>query len=199
MQWQVPRAWEGETAFVLGGGRSLDLVDVGRLREAGRVIAVNDAGLVRAPWADVLYFADAKWLNWNRDELHRFTGSRLVTRMTETPAAGREVLQVHRDKVNGLSRDPGAVAGWCSGSNAINLAFLFGARRIVLLGFDMRPGRWHDRHKRRSKPTIYADRFIPALERMARELRTEGIDVVNATPGSALACFPIAHPDGLLR
>jgi hypothetical protein len=97
-----------------------------------------------------------------------------------------------------MSLDPRRVAGPDSGSNAINLAFLFGARRIVLFGFEMRPGNWHDRHRRVTPPQRYAEKFIPALEAMAVALKREDVEVINATPGSALTCFPIVAPDEIL-
>lgn len=202
--WTVPREWAGEPAFILGGGTSLDLVDVASLRGRGRVFAVNDAGLVRAPWADVLYFADAvqqKWLGWNRDELHRFQGKYLITRMKRGVSVDKKLIPAGVDlkiviwkKNLALSRDSTTVAGYCSGGNAINLATLFGCNPIYLLGFDMRRGRWHDRHKRPEKTHLYRERFMPAIERMAPELTRDGVNVFNATPGSALACFPFIDP-----
>ncbi|MBZ7921652.1 hypothetical protein LAC81_07640 [Ensifer adhaerens] len=61
--WSVPREWAGEPAFILGGGASLEGFDASRLIGRGRIIAVNDAGLDLAPFADVLYFADgmSRW------------------------------------------------------------------------------------------------------------------------------------------
>lgn len=200
MTWTVPREWAGEPAFILGGGSSLDLIDIASLRGRGRIFAVNDAGLVRAPWADVLYFADAvkaKWLGWNRGELHRFEGKYVVTRMKRgvpinagLVPAGVDLKILTWKKNLALSRSPDTLSGYCSGGNAINLAYLFGCDPIYLLGFDMRQGRWHNRHKRPERPHLYRERFIPAIERMAPELGRDGVKVFNGSPGSALTCFP---------
>lgn len=195
MPWSVPRQWEGRTAFILGGGPSLALVDLAELRDRGAVIAINDAGLLKAPWADVHYFADPHWAEWHHTEFGFFTGRYRVTRNPVDkfyPAFDIRVLD--RERLAPLSRDPRRVAGPDSGSNAINLAFLFGAARIVLFGFDMRPGHWHDRHRRATPPTHYAECFMPAIAAMAIALKREGIEVVNATPGSALKCFPVITP-----
>lgn len=164
--------------------------DASRLRGRGRVIAVNDAGLYLAPWSDVLFWADRRWLDWNVDKLPMHTGPLKVSRKAPHLETGFDV------KVMGflpgrLSNDPEYVGGHCGGSSALNLAYLFGSRRIVLLGFDMRPGNWHDNHKLPSLGGQHERRFIPALERMAPELRKAGCDVINATPGSALTCFPM--------
>lgn len=196
MLWSVPREWGGERVFILGGGPSLSHAPLAALRGAGRVIAINDAFLL-APQADVHYFADARWFEWNRSDLSVFAGRYRVTR-AEIVAPGLDVRRLRHDRRRDYSTDPGVLAGYCSGANAINLAALFGARDIILLGFDMRPGNWHDRHKTPPRPTHHRDKFIPSIERMAPHLAAAGVRVTNATPGSALTCFPIASPDEVL-
>lgn len=195
--WRVPREWEGETAFILGGGPSLSLVDVASLRGRGRVIAINDAGLVTAPWADVHYFADRKWVMWNRAELHRFEGRYRITRR-DAKGLGGDVKVLAHDARSALSTDPGKLCGACSGANAINLAFLFGAARIVLFGYDMRQGSAFAERRPEAPGNRYVTKFIPALRMMAEALRGRAVEVVNATPGSALDCVPVMTPDEAL-
>ena len=198
--WTVPTEWRGETAVLLGGGPSLGAIDPALLRGRARIVAINDAGLVLAPWADVLLYADDRWLAWNRADLGRFRGGRLVKRcrpLVSFAAPDVHVIERAPHRVD-LSDDPRWVAGFCSGGAAINLAYLFGARRIVLLGFDMRPGHWHDRHRTASDPANYDRRYAAAIARMAPRLAAAGVDVVNATPGSALRCFPILRPEDAL-
>jgi len=97
---------------------------------------------------------------------------------------------VERESVADFSFRPNKVAGVCGGGNAINLAFHFGASRIVLMGYDMQNnGHFHDRHKRDSLPSNY-DRFRNAIKPMARHLKNRGVEVINANPESALDCFP---------
>lgn len=48
--WRVPRAWDGETCFILGGGASLAGFEAARLRGRGRVVALNNAGLGARGW-----------------------------------------------------------------------------------------------------------------------------------------------------
>jgi hypothetical protein len=91
--------------------------------------------------------------------------------------------------------------GHNSGFQALNLAILLGAARIVLVGFDMRivDGRRHF-HGDHPHPLINADprRFVPHFERAAASLPV-GVEILNATPGSALTCFPAADLDEALR
>lgn len=82
-----------------------------------------------------------------------------------------------------------------SGYQAIHIAAHLGARRIILLGFDMRPtsdGVLHwfgNRSYHPANPTVFQTFMIPKFPALAAELKKRAIDVVNCTPGSALTCF----------
>jgi uncharacterized Rossmann fold enzyme len=87
-------------------------------------------------------------------------------------------------------------SGGNSGHQAINLAYLFGAARIVLLGFDMQQrdpalshyfGE-HPYHKRPLTRNFEAWRRNLAL--LGADLQAEGVEVLNATRDTALQCFP---------
>jgi hypothetical protein len=69
-----------------------------------------------------------------------------------------------------------------------------GAARIVLLGFDMRiaDGRshCHDDYESRD-PNLYETDFRPAFEGWNAAAFRAGVEVVNATPGSALTEFAV--------
>src|SRR5690606_27869932 len=85
-------------------------------------------------------------------------------------------------------------SGGNSGYQAVNLAFHFGARRIVLLGFDMHRrdgGHWHgEHHGMLSAPESHIAVWRREFDALAFDLKSEGVRVVNATEGSALECFP---------
>lgn len=212
--WRVPTGWEGETAFLLGGGPSLAALDPERLR-GRRVIGINEAGLTVAPWCEVLLWIDTRWLCWNVDRLALHTGRWKVARqdpflrpveidaetLARVPAAvaANDVRVLTRERRVPLSADPTTLAGACGGGAAINYAVLAGARRIGLLGYDMRPiGQFHDRHRKASTASRYASHFIPAITRMAPRLAALGVEVFNLTPGSGLTCFPFAALEDLL-
>lgn len=87
--------------------------------------------------------------------------------------------------------------GGNSGFQAINLAYLFGAARIVLLGFDMQVGptgesHWfgdHPRNQGFANPKKF-NSWIRHLEILGRDLSDQRVDVFNATRHTALTCFP---------
>lgn len=196
MRWSVPREWEGQTAYIIGGGPSVLKCDTNNL--PGRIIATNEAGLTIRPDADVLLFSDMRWWEWNKDRMRLYTGPRIVTNnlMNNSPAKVHYLDRLRGNQNLGLplSEDPTRLSGWCSGGRAINLAYLFGASEIVLIGFDMheRDGdNFHDKHQAKPLKGRKAERFIPAIECLKPGLDKAGVRVVNCTPGSALKCFPI--------
>ena len=213
--WAIPREWAGETAYILGGGASLKGFDASILRGHGRVIGVKESGLSLAPWADVLLWADPQWIDANWQRLHLHTGPHKISRgelskrYSATPpgtakqieaalvAAG--VRYVPRGPSVAMSTDPTNLGGAvCAGGSAINAAALFGATTIVLLGFDMRTtGHWHDRTLLEPEAKHY-ERFIPPIERLGAALKAAGVRVINATPGSALTCFPFQPIEDVL-
>ena len=188
----VPRCFPGQTIICIGGGPSLTRADVEACRGRARVVCVNDA-IRLAPWADALYAADARW--WiTHQETKLFTGLKFSLQ----PCIGRADVTVLRNSGRlGLEREPiGLRTGGNSGFSAINVAVHLGAAMIVLLGYDMRrvQGRahWFGAHvsplhdPSESQLVTWRGHFATLVEPLA-EL---GIAIVNATPDSALTCFP---------
>jgi hypothetical protein len=95
----------------------------------------------------------------------------------------------------GLSRDSGTInQGQNSGYQAVSLAHLFGAARILLLGFDF--GRTHGRaHWHRDHPGLMGNggsypAWIAHMNILATELAAAQVEVVNCSRYTALTCFP---------
>lgn len=94
----------------------------------------------------------------------------------------------------GFSFDPEVIHyGSNSGFQAVNLAILMGATRIVLVGFNMGSidGKRHffGDHPRGLRNTNTYNNFLRAFNRAAKLLPPH-IQILNATPNSALTCFP---------
>jgi len=122
---------------------------------------------------------------------------------------GQLVTQYHRDgeqeyaQENGILAYPGRDAPGLgrdmlhfndnSGAQAINLAYLLGATRIILIGYDMQNtgGRahWFGEHPHTLQTggnyAVYVDRFA----RLASDLAYEGVEVINCTRETALHQF----------
>lgn len=85
------------------------------------------------------------------------------------------------------------------------MAVVFGARRVVLVGYDMtleHGVHWHGRHgvwidsrgrtQRPNNPSLSSvKRWRAAIDSEAIRLEQAGIEVINASPISALTAFPV--------
>lgn len=190
----VPRLCPGGTVAVLGTGPSLAQADVDRCRGLDAVIAVNDSYRV-APWATVLYAADAKWWRWHPDAA-KFAGLKYALDGVRAP--GVQVLR--RGPETGLATDPTLVALGRNGCyQAINVAVHLGASQILLLGVDMCNGPRADGQGRSDHffghhPDNTGPDFDVCRQRFATlvgPLAQLGVDVLNCSRRTALKAFPL--------
>ena len=155
-------------------------------------------------------------MDWNFDKEDRL---RLHVGDLRVTTNGAHVARIPRcrllswnyqgtDGLVGFDTRPGNVAGFDAGGRCINLAYHCGAARVVLLGFDCRDfpeRRWREgnSHTAHHLPPLENQRknkFIPAHEAMAVKIAALGLDfeVLNATPGSALTCWPMIELENVL-
>lgn len=194
---QVERVWEGRTVVCIATGPSLTPEQIVTIRAAGvPTIVVNDAYLL-APFADVAYFADVKWWNWHkaRPEWKAFAGERCSIWMGPGCCPDVEVHMLKNAMVSGLSLDPGAI---CTGSNsgyqALNIAILTGAKRVVLVGYDGRAGpdgRQHFFGEHPDKSHAPYEVTRGRFGEMVAPAKKAGVEILNATPKSWVECFPM--------
>ena len=154
---------------------------------------MNDAYRV-APFADVHYFADTKWWEWhkNKDEFKAFAGERSTIFNTGAMIDDPEVHMLRNLGSEGMSTDAsGLHTGSNSGHQAVNIAFLAGAKRIVLLGFDAKraSGKTHYFGDHPDNTQAPYDHMIYNFKKAAPFFTEQGVEVINATPGSAIQCF----------
>lgn len=192
----VPREWPGETVVCVATGPSLTPEDVEYCRGKARVIVINNAHEL-APWADCLYACDAKWWHWHHG-VKAFTNPKWS--MDHSAWNGYRVLYpdvrlLRNAGPDGLEHQPtGLKSGRNSGYQAINLAYHYGAKRIVLLGYDMQMsgGKSHYFGEHPNNQRSPYDRFRRAFETIKKPLMKRGIEVINCTRRSALNTFPKA-------
>jgi hypothetical protein len=195
----VPACWPGETVIIAASGPSLkESVDViQRLRVQGkpfRLIVVNTTFRL-FPWADVLYAGDMLWWRAHHQEVaktfkgEKWGGHQTIAQQYRTQWA----KNVNRP---GLSTDNSIINNnGNSGFQAINLAYLFGSRRILLVGFDMKLGadkekHWHPDHP---KPCVQAQVFSEWIHKaatLAKDLERHKCEVINCSAETALTCWP---------
>jgi hypothetical protein len=200
----APR-WQGRTVIVAATGPSLtpDVAALCRLPWVP-VIAVNDAWRL-LPSADVLYACDAAW--WVKHTVDSFRGERWSNHDDGTndkrAIATRYGLRLVAGRGGDtFSRDPAVIHyGSNSGFQAIGLAILFGARRIVLVGFDMQTvaGRRHffGDHPPPLRNSMDYRSMVPIFHNAAKHLGSD-VEIVNANPTSAITCWPRMTIDAAL-
>jgi hypothetical protein len=182
-----------KTAICIASGPSLNREDVEYCRGKGRVYAIKEAALM-APWADVLYAADTDWWDKNPERWADFKGEK---RTVSKAAADRHGLIYLEAKTQlKWSTTPGALAtGGNSGFQALNMAVLDGAERVILLGYDYghQPGMskhwWDVDHPRDSRYSNYAE----WNRRLAAAAPLIPVPVLNATGNTAITCFPLVN------
>jgi hypothetical protein len=182
--------WNGKTIVVIASGPSLNLKDIrhvarARLADRCRVIAVNDAIFV-AWFADWLHACDGKWWGWY-PEAHEFKG--IKTAFDAVP----NVVKLIDSGMRGFDDRPGYCCnGGTSAYQAVHLAAQAGARKIALLGVDLKVGENGDRHffgYHPDKGTPTFETMIDTFNSLVPSLAARGNRVVNCSPGSALSCF----------
>lgn len=184
--------WEGQTAVVIASGPSLTREQVDCVRAAGvKTIVVNGAWKAH-PEADVMFALDFLFWKVNINAVRQgFKGE-----LWSTDNASRERFGVKRwvgSYAPGLGKGIVHTSG-NSGCGAINLAVCFGARRVLLLGFDMKEGpngekHWHKDHP---APLVQKQTFgdwVHKTKKLAEDAAARGVEVVNCSPGSAVPYF----------
>lgn len=148
-----------------------------------------------APWADVLYACDNTW--WQEYFPEVATGFKGAELWTVAPGARNafKISWVHGAKMRGLSRKPGEInTGMNSGYQAIGLAHMWGAKKILLLGYDMQRtgGRvhWHADHPRKLGNGGRFSDWAVEMGYLASDALKIGVEIINCSRQTALRCFP---------
>lgn len=160
------------------------------------MIAVNEAWRLY-PDADILYAADARW--WRvYDFVPEFNGQK----WTQDKGSDNWLRQAQDKNLNvvvsknakGLSEDPSIIhTGFNSGFQALNLAVLLGAKRVLLVGVDCTTlnnrSHWFDDRNskliRKSPYHLFRRSFFDAKD----QLKALGVEVINCSPVTTVTCF----------
>lgn len=167
--------------------------DADYLRGKARVITVNTTFRL-AYWADVHYSSDDDWWRAHLDEMREGCAGEFWTGHPTYDSLW--VQRCPYDKtMTGISNIPGVLSwGGNSGFCALGLAHQFGARRIILLGYDQQwrgaQGHWHDRHPQgmqNNRPGFH--RWRAWFDQAAEDFHAFGVEVVNCSRETSLHCF----------
>lgn len=162
-----------------------------------RVIAVNNAYAV-CPNADISYFADKSWFDRHKaaPEFVAFAGQKCSIEQTGEQIDDASVHLVRNDSSDAFqggraSQRNALRTGGNSGFQAVGLAIAAGAKRIILVGYDMHfpngKSHWHAGHPNPSPEGWYSTLYARAF----RDLGTPaGMEILNASPISLIDVYP---------
>jgi hypothetical protein len=222
MSWAVPKIWDGADVWILGGGPSLtkqfDIPDkvVQEVRKGvsppsvyspymsaihnKHVIGVNVAYLI-GNWIDMVFFGDSGFFERNMDQLANFPGIRITCFSGARSCDWVKCVDYDTQHRRGISPNPNKVS-WNrnSGAAAISIAANTGAKRIILVGFDMKLDdtsrqHWHDIYGRgeikepRRIANLPFPRHLAGFQEISFDAKKRGIEIINACPDSAITQF----------
>ena len=193
--WKVEPEWAGQTAYIVGGGTSVKELDLSVLQ--GRNVIVINSSYQTCPWAQFLFFGDARWFNHQRRtfKLQSYKG-RVVT--CSDPVRGPNILGLKRiNPPPGLTDDPTSVVSQrtsCHGAQ--NMAWHLRAKRQVLIGIDMKRAEDGTTHHHEPHPWPLPkgnsswDQQMQHLQLIAEPLRQRDVEVINVSPISRIDWWP---------
>lgn len=202
----IKRIYPDSTIIVCGTGPSITQQQIDLVNKSdAKVIGCNRAYQIFN--IDVLHGCNYQfWKYW----WHDIKDKSFLKYTTRPELKGEhEGLEYIREKwIDGLSIDPNYIAAHHgTGPQAVNLAYLMGAKTILLVGWDMRfPGKIDDRTYTEKRRYLGEDpltekhwpRTAPNgdLAGLIKEMETikpedYGVNIINCTPNSAMTCFPM--------
>ena len=200
----LPPRYTG-TGIVCGTGPSIDDATIAAVNQSGLpVFCANRAWEIFR--CDVLHGCNFQFWELYWPQLKDTPFDKWTTR-PELEGKYPGLNYIEERWVDGLSTDPTWIsAHHGTGPQTLNIAFLYGCTRLLLVGWDMRF------HGKKSRTEYTRRRYLGEDELtrnhwpmtgdngemtgLIKEMETikpadYGIEIINCTPGSAMTCFPM--------
>jgi len=195
--------FHGQDVFIVAGGYSVETTNMDYLQDKN-TIAINDSYKL-LPNATALLWCDSSWYGRESKELDQHK-TRLrfhprhhgATHIKNDILASGGATVLHRSSDYGFDPNIDNVCGNNGGVQCLNFVINLGAKRIYLVGFDMRDNplkrgqtHWHNYHTLTVKDDTYSRLFVPSMVSLDKEVRRLRLDVeiINCSRTSALSCF----------
>ena len=180
---------------MIGSGPSLSMEQILAAPKSVKFLGINDAYLLW-PSMDHHHACDGKWWGWHYDVCRSRLRCPSTTISKNAVAKHPDLKWIEGRPRPGISYESTVVhTGKNSGYQAINIAVLMGAKRIVLIGFDCKiasDGRSHWFGDHPDNTRSWYETWHSQFETLVDPLREIGVEVLNCSPGTALECFPKA-------
>lgn len=193
---------KGDTVYIIGGGPSLKGFDFNLL--SGKLtVAINSAMHFLTPTA--VLWCDGRWAAQNEDALNALDCYKLGVVTVGNPPPPNDTrirytlgrsFPVYRTGTEGYDPTIYRVRGNNSGSMAINMCCNMGAKKIVLLGFDVgvveNQSHFHSNMQDAIGDHVYINDFLPNFKSLYSGMQMHGVktEILNASSVSRLDMFP---------
>lgn len=192
----LPSKLDWRRTYIVGSGGSAKGIEFARLRGRGVLLGVNEVPFYTA--CDAFFSLDRAWVSSIK---HKFRRLKCEVHLAESkkffnypslPGAYEWLRVLGPPSFSPNTLSSGIKGAGCSGLTAINLAAQLGARRITLFGFDLVEGRYDFWFRDGAVQERYAiAETIENFRQHAKVYQDMGIEIDNASPGSAIDAFPI--------
>lgn len=190
--------WRGKVVVLLATGPSAKCYDYYQELKGKDVRVAAIRGSVDLyEGTDAVYASDEDW--WAHSKgLSWFKGLRIGDSLNACYRyKGLLHVRVRHGTNSMLFNEAGVLgSGGGSGFRLLNLVCQFGARAIVLCGFDMNPdvvAHWYGRNKwsgAGNPARKKMDQWRAHIDAAAKPLRKRGVEVINASMFSSLCAYP---------
>lgn len=182
--------WSGKPCVIVASGQSAGDAHIGLAKGKAHVLTINESWRL-APWADALYACDGSFWRRRRQALD-FCGLRITQDAGVAARFGLHRVELARKQDRILTETKGLL-GWGGhgGFHALNLAVQAGSKQIVLVGYDLTGSHWHGRHEfgLQNPREAMLRAWAKTLDEQAGDLVSLGVEVLNASPISALEAY----------
>ena len=178
---------EDKALYIIGGGPSLKGFNWELLR-GKNVLSINRA-FQAVPWAIATFWTDSRFYKWYEKDLKRFKGVKIGCRYSQL--YDKSVILVRSTGGAGVDEYPYHIrAGNNSGFAALNVGYHLGAKRIYLLGYDMRSDKggthWHDGYVTAHNHDIYERAMMKDFINSEKYYKKVKVKLYNANPDSMM-------------
>jgi hypothetical protein len=185
-----------ENVIIIASGPSILKEDFSIIPDKYSVITINDSYKLYDR-QDIIYASDYSWWVLNEKDIHDKKCEKICC-STKIPPKEWNVKRIAVDKradrlIYNMNKDIVCWAG-NSGFQAFNLAINRGAKRILLLGYDMtikNGHHWHGKHENGllNPSEEKMEKWISFFNNSVDILKNNNIEVINCSMDSHLNCF----------
>ena len=190
---KIPRIYKGVEAIIAAPGPSLTPEVVNALREVRDRYAIFGVGDVYKviDFLDEHYACDARWWNIHGDKINSMY-PKLSMWCHDSDGEKYGAKKVNGIGSPGFSTNPSLIHyGSNSGYQLLNLAYLWGCTKMILVGYNMKKvGSQSHFFTGPREGNLQVNSPYPVFAKKYNTIQKEIRDmIINCTPDSALTCF----------